>query len=446
MDVEVQYKTALLWLHKVRQELATHANSVMLSGEVEIDGALFGGHIRPKNTDKERKGLGRVPHGAKDRELCVVVARQRNGPIRCWISKNEANAKSFIQNALDEKTVLFADGLNAWSWFRARHKLFTVNHKIQFYTPEACTNQAENFFSVLRRAESMYRHITQHYLDLYAAEAAWRITKPRKNAVAAFASIMDVMSRVGKSPLAGYFQGRKRFLEVCCPDGTTQTWRPPTPEEQRLRRAERTGVVHVGPLRPIRKGDRWKSGFEYLSAAEFVADPSKVPHSAGVYAIFLRNGVDLLRASGRSGPEGADAWSHQGALHIYTGETYSLRSRLREHLQGDWVCSNLRATLHSLQSLGNEALPDFEQDYEKATEQLDDWLLQNAVIGFKNCGYVRDAEAEILEKTASPLNISGKEGDEFAQFMKRARATLKERVKDFWPAKSTRSGHRPTRR
>lgn len=39
----------------------------------------------------------------------------------------------------------------------------------------ACTNQAESFFSRLRRAEiGIHHHISRQYLQAYASEMAWR--------------------------------------------------------------------------------------------------------------------------------------------------------------------------------------------------------------------------------------------------------------------------------
>ena len=50
----VQYKTAWVLCHKLRECLADETDDVTLSGEVEIDGAYFGGHIRPANEKANR--------------------------------------------------------------------------------------------------------------------------------------------------------------------------------------------------------------------------------------------------------------------------------------------------------------------------------------------------------------------------------------------------------
>jgi hypothetical protein len=50
-----------------------------------------------------------------------------------------------------------------------------INHSECYSDGEACTNQAESFFSRLRRAEiGTHHHIAGPYLNSYADEMAWR--------------------------------------------------------------------------------------------------------------------------------------------------------------------------------------------------------------------------------------------------------------------------------
>ena len=48
-DLDVQYKTASVLSHKIREAMAAEVETVKPSGTVEIDGAYFGGHIKPSN-------------------------------------------------------------------------------------------------------------------------------------------------------------------------------------------------------------------------------------------------------------------------------------------------------------------------------------------------------------------------------------------------------------
>ncbi len=50
-----------------------------------------------------------------------------------------------------------------------------INHSVTYSDGLACTNQAESFFSRLRRMEiGTHHHIAGPYLNSYAAEASWR--------------------------------------------------------------------------------------------------------------------------------------------------------------------------------------------------------------------------------------------------------------------------------
>jgi hypothetical protein len=50
-----------------------------------------------------------------------------------------------------------------------------INHSVAYSLDGACTNQAESYFSRLRRAElGQHHHISGKYLFSYAREMAWR--------------------------------------------------------------------------------------------------------------------------------------------------------------------------------------------------------------------------------------------------------------------------------
>ncbi|MFN3574587.1 MAG: IS1595 family transposase [Phenylobacterium sp.] len=434
-DIRVQYKTALLWVHKVNEEIAAAAAAHVLCGEVEADGAAIAGSIRPKNTAKDRRDLRRYPFRSKERELCVVVARERNGAVRTWITKREGDVRQALRRALDPKAVLFTDLAPHWSWFRSWHQVFQVNHSKEYYTPEACTNFAESFFAGLRSIARVHRHIAQNYLDLYVAAAAWRVQRNRWSDTEGFRSLMVAMSRSGLSPLRGYFQGRKRACVLTQEDGSTCDWRPPTPEERRRARAAATGREQPAAYRPVRSRD-WSAGFRFVSAAEFVDDSRVVPETSGVYALMFRDGEALLQNLGHCGEPDLPHWVEQGYLHLYTGETYALRSRLREHLQGDVRDSTLRETLMAAQwrssALGAGG-PDMSAVSEEVERTLSLWLSDQVLIGFKACGYVRDVEAEILRARASPLNIARRPPSAFANSLSELRRDFRLEVLSNWP-------------
>ncbi len=78
-DLDCQYKTAFVLSHKLREALAREVEGKVLEGEVEIDGAYFGGHIRPANLAADRVDRRKAEHQTGSRRV-VVAMRQRKGP------------------------------------------------------------------------------------------------------------------------------------------------------------------------------------------------------------------------------------------------------------------------------------------------------------------------------------------------------------------------------
>jgi hypothetical protein len=54
-DLCCQYKSAFVLAHKLREALAVETVGQTLDGEVEVDGAHFGGVIQPENRKEGRK-------------------------------------------------------------------------------------------------------------------------------------------------------------------------------------------------------------------------------------------------------------------------------------------------------------------------------------------------------------------------------------------------------
>ena len=48
-DLDCQYKTAFVLAHKLREAIGAEMKTRTLSGHVEIDGAYFGGYVKPEN-------------------------------------------------------------------------------------------------------------------------------------------------------------------------------------------------------------------------------------------------------------------------------------------------------------------------------------------------------------------------------------------------------------
>ncbi|MEO6360706.1 MAG: IS1595 family transposase [Sphingomicrobium sp.] len=173
-DLDVQYKTAFVLSHKLREAMANAQATVDLNGIVEIDGGWFGGHVRPENRKEDRKDR-RLKENKSDKRQCVVIMRERGGRSLPFIVANEGDACPIVRDRVGTLATIYADEGTGWDALHAGWDTKRVNHSVAFMDEGVCTNQAESYFSRLRRAEvGTHHHIAGPYLNAYANEMAWR--------------------------------------------------------------------------------------------------------------------------------------------------------------------------------------------------------------------------------------------------------------------------------
>lgn len=206
-DLDVQYKTAFVMAHKIREAIGADRNQIILSGTVEIDGAYFGGKSKEKNVKAERKDR-RLAEEQTGKRQSVVVARERGGRTFTTVSASESAALPVIRDHVVRGAVVHADEAASWDRLHAHYEMHRINHSVAYSQDGACTNQAESYFSRLRRAEiGQHHHISGKYLGFYAAEMAWKEDNRRtangmQHEMAAGAALAHPVSRVW----AGYWQ------------------------------------------------------------------------------------------------------------------------------------------------------------------------------------------------------------------------------------------------
>ena len=109
------------------------------------------------------------------------MMRKRKGRILPFIFGGEDEALStIIEHAIPGSTI-YADEASCWYALHSRFAAKRINHSVTFKDEDACTNQAESYFSRLRRAEiGTDHHVSGPYLHSYAREMAWREDTRRK--------------------------------------------------------------------------------------------------------------------------------------------------------------------------------------------------------------------------------------------------------------------------
>lgn len=206
-DLDCQYKTAFVLTHKLREAMAREQAGRQLNGVVEIDGAYFGGYVKPENQKADRKDL-RLKLNQSGKRQCVVIMRERNGKSLPFIVRNEGDAVPYVRDHVGTLATIHADEGSGWDDLHAGWDTKRVNHSVSFYDEGACTNQAESYFSRLRRMEvGTHHHIAGPYLNAYAQEASWREDNRRVDNGKQTAMVLDAALGASVSrKWAGYWQ------------------------------------------------------------------------------------------------------------------------------------------------------------------------------------------------------------------------------------------------
>lgn len=204
-DLNISYKSAFVLAHKLREAMAAYQTST-LDGIVEIDGGYFGGFVRKPNLRAERVDRRRR-EVKSDKRKAVVVARKRRGRTATAVFGREGDSTGFILSRVAPTAVLHTDEGRGWDRLHDHYEMKRVNHQIG-YSLMACTNQAESYFSRLRRAEfGTHHNIAGVYLDRYALEMAWREDHRRRANGEQFECVETLALRGRKSvAFARYWQ------------------------------------------------------------------------------------------------------------------------------------------------------------------------------------------------------------------------------------------------
>ncbi len=107
-DLDVQYKTAFVLSHKLREAMALEDAGQKLSGAVEVDGAYFGGYVKPANvkTDRVDRRFKVAQNGKRQN---VVVVRERGGDMLTFVGKSEGEGVAHVARVVEPGTVVHAD-------------------------------------------------------------------------------------------------------------------------------------------------------------------------------------------------------------------------------------------------------------------------------------------------------------------------------------------------
>ena len=172
-DLDVQYKTAFVLMHKLREAMAAETTDTRLTNTVEIDGAYFGGHVRPANFKENRVDRRLLQNRTGERRV-VVALRERGGRTLARAFLREAESIDFAKERIEPGTVVATDEVAHWDLLAPTFDTHRINHSEAYSRDGVHTNTAESYFSRLRRMIGGQHHrVAAKRLGNYAAHAAW---------------------------------------------------------------------------------------------------------------------------------------------------------------------------------------------------------------------------------------------------------------------------------
>ncbi len=204
-DLDCQYKTAFVLAHKLREAMAAEIHTgEVLEGHVEIDGAYFGGHIRPENAKKDRKDRRLKRHQTGKRRV-VVTMRERDGRTLPFVRKTEGEGVALAMENVSHTSTMSADEASHWDMLHDGWMVDRVNHSEIYSDHGKHTNMVESYFSRLRRmVQGQHHHVSPQYLHQYANHAAW-LEDNRRTDYGTLAQVM--VSNAMGSPVSRQWKG-----------------------------------------------------------------------------------------------------------------------------------------------------------------------------------------------------------------------------------------------
>jgi len=207
-DLDCQYKTAFVLAHKLREAMAQEVQTgEVLDGHVEIDGAYFGGHIRPENRKEDRKDRRLKEHQTGKRRV-VVAMRERDGRTLPFVAMSEAEGVALANENVARLATMSADEASHWDLLHIGHHVDRVNHSEWYSDHGKHTNMVESYFSRLRRMiDGQHHGVSPQYLHQYANQAAWMEDNRRTdNGTLARVVVSNAMGAKVSRRWKGYWQ------------------------------------------------------------------------------------------------------------------------------------------------------------------------------------------------------------------------------------------------
>jgi transposase-like protein len=172
-DLGVTQKTAWFMSHRIRLAMETESFDAPLSGEVEVDETIMGGHDQNKHSY-----LRRGTWGKQVGKVAVMGLLERGGDVRAKMvpSRTSARLQKEIRSNVTLGSILYTDAFASYRHgLEADYIHEVIDHSEEYVRGRVHTNGIENFWSLFKRVIYGTHHsVEPFHLDRYLDETVLR--------------------------------------------------------------------------------------------------------------------------------------------------------------------------------------------------------------------------------------------------------------------------------
>ena len=175
-DLGINQKTAWYMEQRIRAEMASKNDDVILKGIIEADETYIGGKPREANKRDDDNDMGPTGNWSKKKPVIGAVEREGNVTAKAVDNVTGSRILEFILTKIDvDDSTLMTDESTVYKGISRFIEHETVNHQERYVDGDIHTNTLEGFWGLLKRAWYGQHHKYKvQFLPLYIAEAVWK--------------------------------------------------------------------------------------------------------------------------------------------------------------------------------------------------------------------------------------------------------------------------------
>ena len=211
-EIERKYgltpKTAWFMTHRIREGMKRHPGISVLSGTIVADEAYFGGRSQLKHGTMSAQDGSKV---IRRKTPVVSLISKETGEVRSRVVPNVTgeNIRRVIREQVNmRESILHTDEAQVYDRIGDEF----IDHQAvwhsggEYVRGDVSTNQAENYFSQLKRSiDGTHHHVSREHLQRYLDEFDFRYTTRKLNDTQRVNRLMGQVAgrRLAYRPLAG---------------------------------------------------------------------------------------------------------------------------------------------------------------------------------------------------------------------------------------------------